>query len=276
MGQKLIEAKEIAESANRAKSEFLANMSHEFRTPLNHIIGFTELVVNKNFGDLNENQEEYLGDALQSSKHLLLLVNDILDLSKVEAGKLELEAADIDPRTLIDNSLIMFKEKSFKHSIELTSDVDHVPETIIADERKLKQILYNLLSNAVKFTPDGGKVCLTAKMVDCIVRPRLRSGDPGNLEIITGENGRDEVNGKKHRKCVKFSVSDTGIGIKPEDQDRIFSSFEQVDGSSSRRHQGTGLGLSLTQKLVELHGGRMWVESEGEGHGSTFSFMIPV
>jgi signal transduction histidine kinase len=154
--------------------------------------------------------------------------------------------------------------------------VDHVPETIIADERKLKQILYNLLSNAVKFTPDGGKVCLSAQLVDCIVRPGLRLEDPENLEIIAGENGRCEVNGKKHRKCVKISVSDTGIGIKPEDQKRIFSPFEQVDGSTSRRYQGTGLGLPLTRKLVELHGGRMWVESEGEGKGSTFSFIIPV
>jgi PAS domain S-box-containing protein len=272
----LIEAKEVAETANRAKSEFLANMSHEFRTPLNHIIGFTELVVDKKFGDLNEMQEEYLGDVLQSSKHLLLLINDILDLSKVEAGKLEVEASAINPRTLIDNSLIMFKEKSFKHGIELSSDVDHVPDAIIVDERKLKQILYNLLSNAVKFTPDGGKVRLSAQLVDCIVRPGLRSGDSESLEIIAGENGRSEINGRKHRKCVKFSVADTGIGIKAENQDRIFSPFEQVDGSSSRRYQGTGLGLSLTKKLVEVHGGKIWVKSEGEGKGSTFNFVIPV
>jgi PAS domain S-box-containing protein len=276
MEKALIEAKEVAETANRAKSEFLANMSHEFRTPLNHIIGFTELVVDKNFGDVNETQEEYLGDVLDSSKHLLLLINDILDLSKVEAGKLELEASGIDPRRLIDNSLIMFKEKSFKHGIELCSDVDHVPETIIADERKLKQILYNLLSNAVKFTPDGGKVCLSAKMVDCIVRPGLRSGDPENLQIIAGGNGVGEVNGKKLRKCVRFSVSDTGIGIKSEDQDRVFSPFEQVDGSSSRQYQGTGLGLSLTKKLVEVHGGKIWITSAGEGKGSTFNFIIPI
>jgi PAS domain S-box-containing protein len=272
----LIEAKEVAETANRAKSEFLANMSHEFRTPLNHIIGFTELVVDKKCGDLNETQEEYLDDVLQSSKHLLLLINDILDLSKVEAGKLELDASNINPRILVDNSLIMFKEKSFKHGIELSSDVDHVPETIIADERKMKQILYNLLSNAVKFTPDGGKVRLSAQLVDCIVRPGLRSGDSESLEIIAGENGRSKVNGKKHRKCVKFSVSDTGIGIKTENQDRIFSPFEQVDGSSSRRYQGTGLGLSLTKKLVEIHGGKIWMKSEGEGKGSTFNFIIPI
>jgi PAS domain S-box-containing protein len=272
----LKQAKETSEVASRTKSEFLANMSHELRTPLNHIIGFTELVVDKRFGDLNETQEEYLVDVLDSSKHLLLLINDILDLSKVEAGKLELEASGIDPRILIDNSLLMFKEKFFKHGIELSTDVDHIPETITADERKLKQILYNLLSNAVKFTSDGGKVCLSAKMVDCIVRPGLRSGDPESLQIIAGGNGMGEIKGKKHRKCVKFSVSDTGIGIKPEDQERIFSPFEQVEGSASRKYQGTGLGLSLTKKLVELHGGKIWVKSEGEGKGSTFSFSIPV
>jgi PAS domain S-box-containing protein len=276
MEKEFIEAKEVAETANRAKSEFLANMSHEFRTPLNHIIGFTELVVDKKFGEVNETQEDYLGDVLQSSKHLLLLVNDILDLSKVEAGKLELKASSIDPRILIDNSLIMFKEKSFKHGIKLSSDVDHVPETIIADERKLKQILYNLLSNAVKFTPDGGKVGLSAMVVDCIVRPGLRSGDPKDLQIIAGEDVRGEVNGKKHGKCVQFSVSDTGIGIKAEDQSRIFSPFEQVDGSTSRRYQGTGLGLPLTKKLVEIHGGKIWMKSEGDGKGSTFNFIIPI
>lgn len=205
-----------------------------------------------------------------------MLINDILDLSKVEAGKLELKASVINPSILIDNSLIMFKEKSLRNSIELSSDVDHVPETIMEDERKLKQIFYNLLSNAVKFTPDGGQICLSAQLIDCVVRPGLRSGDPGSLEIISGENGRGEVNGKKHKKCVKFSVSDTGIGIKSADQDRIFSPFEQVDGSNSRRFEGTGLGLPLTKKLIDLHGGRIWVESAGDGTGSTFSFIIPV
>ena len=170
----------------------------------------------------------------------------------------------------------MFKEKSLKGGIELSSDVDHIPEKIVADERKLKQVLYNLLSNAVKFTSGGGKVCLRAQLVDCLIRSGLRSGDPEGLKIIVGENGKGKVKGKKYRKCVKFSISDTGIGIKPGDQDRIFYPFEQVDGSTSRRYEGTGLGLPLTRKLVELHNGRIWVESEGEGKGSTFIFLIPL
>jgi len=152
---KLAMAKKAADSANRAKSEFLANMSHELRTPLNHIIGFTELVVDKNFGELNEVQEEYLNDTLKSSKHLLSLINDILDLTKVEARKLELEPSDVDLRTLLENSLTMIQEKALKHGIKLLIDMDGIPETIRADERELNQIMYNLLSNAVKFTPEG-------------------------------------------------------------------------------------------------------------------------
>jgi len=272
----LMQTKEAAEAANRAKSDFLANMSHELRTPLNHIIGFTELVRDKKFGDLNEDQEEYLDDALKSSRHLLSLINDILDLSKVEAGKFALEPTEVDPRTLIDNCLIMFKEKAMEHSIQLTSDVDHVPETITADERKLKQIIYNILANAMKFTPDGGIVSLRAQMGDCTIRPGQRWDDPANLRVIEGQIDNDNASNKNYKKCVYFSVSDTGIGIKQDDQDRIFAPFEQADGSSGRRYQGTGLGLPLTRKLVELHGGKIWVESEGEGKGSTFSFTIPI
>jgi PAS domain S-box-containing protein len=274
--KKLFEAKEIAEYASKAKSEFLANMSHEFRTPLNHIIGFTELVVDKNFGDLNETQDEYLNDVLDSSKHLLALINDILDLSKVEAGKMELALSDVNPTALAKNSLIMFKEKAFKHGIALSADVDSIPETITADARKLKQIIYNLLSNAMKFTPDGGQVRLSARIVDCIIRPGLRWGDPEDLQIIEDQINVDESAGAACKRCVEFSVSDTGVGIGKENQERIFTPFEQVDGSASRKYQGTGLGLSLTKKLVELHGGSIWVKSEGEGKGSTFSFSIPV
>jgi PAS domain S-box-containing protein len=276
MDQELRRAKEVAEVASKAKSEFLANMSHELRTPLNHIIGFTELVVDKNFGDLNGTQEEYLGDVLDSSKHLLLLINDILDISKVEAGKLKFEPSKVDLKTLLENSLVMFKEKTFKHGIDLSIAIDHIPETITADELKLKQILYNLLSNAVKFTPDDGKIVLTARMVDCVVRPGLRWEDSEELCIIEEHIDASKTVETECRKCVELSVSDTGIGIKSEHQEKIFDPFEQIDGSSSRKYQGTGLGLSLTKKFVELHGGKIWVESKGEGKGSTFSFTIPI
>jgi PAS domain S-box-containing protein len=272
----LIQAKDAAEASNRSKSDFLANMSHELRTPLNHILGFTELVVDKNFGDLNETQEEYLNDVLGSSRHLLSLINDILDLSKVEAGKFVLEPTVVDTESLLANSLIMFKEKTLKHGIQLSSNGGHVPETIIADERKLKQILYNLLSNAVKFTPDGGEIRLSARLVDCVVRSGLRWGDAEALQIVEVASEAGRPSGSETKRCVHFSVSDSGIGIKEVDRERIFGAFEQADGSSSRKYQGTGLGLSLTRKFVELHGGKIWVESGGEGKGSTFHFIIPL
>jgi signal transduction histidine kinase len=250
-------AKNIAEAANKAKSEFLANMSHELRTPLNHIIGFTELVLDKNFGELNEVQEDYLNDVHISSKYLLSLINDILDLSKVEAGKLALELGDLDPKILLENSLNMVKEKAMKHSILLSLDVDNLPKTITADERKLKQIIYNLLSNAVKFTPDGGEIRLKAELIS---ESEIRNSDSEGME---------------RQSAIKVSVSDNGIGLKVEDMERIFTPFEQADGSMNRKYQGTGLGLSLARKLVELHGGRIWGESEGEGKGSVFCFLIP-
>jgi PAS domain S-box-containing protein len=272
----LLQAKEVAETANLAKSEFLANMSHELRTPLNHVIGFTELVVDKHPGDLNETQEEYLTDVLSSSKHLLSLINDILDLSKVEAGKMEIKPSDVNLKMLVDNSLTMVKEKAMKHGIQLSADIKEIPEIITADERKLKQVIYNLLSNAVKFTPDAGTIRVETRAVDYSVRPGLRRRDPEDFRLIDPKSNKGEPAGTQLQKCVEFSISDTGIGITPEDMGRIFSPFEQVENSTSRRYQGTGLGLSLTKGLVELHGGIIWAESEGAGKGSIFRFIIPV
>ena len=237
-----------ARESDRMKSEFLANMSHELRTPLNHIIGFTELLIDKNFGELNETQAEYLNDIDGSGKHLLSLINDILDLSKVEAGKMELELSEINLKMLLENSLMMVREKAMKHRIQLTRDANGLPERIRGGERLLKQIMYNLLSNAVKFTPDGGSVHLTAGWEDGM------------------------ADGKK---WIRVTVADTGIGIKEEDLQRIFEPFEQVDNSVSRKYQGTGLGLSLARRFVELHGGKIWAESEGGGNGSRFHFIIP-
>ena len=261
----LLQAKETAEATNVAKSNFLANMSHELRTPLNHIIGFTELVVDKNCGDLNETQEKYLNDVRTSSLHLLSLINDILDLSKVENGKLELEPTDVNLKLLLENSLMMIKEKALKHGIQLSTDMNGLPETITADERKLKQILYNLLSNAVKFTPEGGSIRLVLKKVTGDERQmmNLKTPETQKLKIET-------------KDFIEISVIDTGIGLKPEDIELIFGAFEQVESSVSRKFQGTGLGLSLTRQLVELHDGRIWAESEGEEKGSAFRFVIPV
>ncbi len=267
----LTRAKEAAEAASRAKSEFLANMSHELRTPLNHIIGFTELVVDKQFGALNEAQEEYLNDALHSSQHLLSLINDILDLSKVEAGKLALEVTDVDLRMLLENSLTMVKEKALKHRIRLSVDMDGVPDTIQADERKLRQIMYNLLSNAVKFTPDGGAVTLSARPLSLQGGHWVTREGQDVLLPVGSEEGSMIQGG-----WMEILVQDTGIGIRREDLERIFDPFERVESLSGGRHPGTGLGLSLTRRLVELHGGRIWAESEGEGKGSKFIFVMPV
>jgi signal transduction histidine kinase len=266
----LIETREIAKSASRAKSDFLANMSHELRTPLNHIIGFTELVVDENFGDINDIQEEYLKDVLHSSRHLLSLINDILDLSKVEAGKLDLNPSNVNLKEILMNSLIMVKEKALKHGINVGTEISGVPETIRADERKLKQIMYNLLSNAVKFTPDRGVITVTARPVSVVSGHLVdREGRKVDLGAMQGE--RPLARGD----YVEISVGDSGIGIKQENLERIFQPFVQVESSSNRKYQGTGLGLSLTRSLVELHGGLIWAESKGENQGSSFHLVLP-
>ena len=230
------------EAASRHKSEFLANMSHELRTPLNAILGFSEVLAERMFGEVNEKQAEYLQDILSSGRHLLSLINDILDLSKVEAGRLELELGRFHLPTALDNALTLVRERATRHGITLTQTVDEGVGDIVADERKVKQILLNLLSNAVKFTPEGGRVGLTATAADGV---------------------------------ITIAVSDTGIGIAPEDQAAIFEEFRQVGRDDARTQEGTGLGLTLAKKFVELHGGRIWVQSQ-VGQGSTFSFTLPV
>ncbi len=238
-------AKQNAEIANKSKSEFLANMSHELRTPLNSVIGYSELLEDELFGELNQKQKKYVNNILVSGTHLLDLINDILDLSKVEAGKMSLEPKDIKIRHIIGNSVIMIKEKAFKHNIKIEQKIsDQVDEQkFIADERKLKQIMYNLLSNAVKFTPDGGKIAISCQIKN------------NNMQI---------------------SIADTGIGLSKKNLDKIFNKFEQIDSSFSKKYKGTGLGLSLTKQLVELHGGKIWVDSAGIDQGSTFTFSIPI
>ena len=260
--------RETAEEANRAKSEFLANMSHELRTPLNHIIGFSELLVDRQFGELNESQAEFLQDILNSSRHLLSLINDILDLSKVEAGKLELDLSEVAVDYLMESSITMVKEKAIKHSITLNTERHNCPDMITADERKLKQILFNLLSNAAKFTPDGGNIKLEAKRVN---------GNGGAASVSKVPSTLPDDGENTHKKeYLEFSVIDSGIGIQKEHQNKIFDPFEQADSSASRLYQGTGLGLSLTKRLVELHGGQITVDSDGKDKGSTFRFTIPI
>jgi signal transduction histidine kinase len=229
------------EVASQHKSEFLANMSHELRTPLNAVIGFSEVLRDRMFGDLNEKQAEYLSDIHASGQHLLSLINDILDLSKIEAGKMELELTDFHLPAALDNALTLVRERAGRHGIVLHASIDGRIEYIRADERKIKQVLLNLLSNAIKFTPEAGRIDVEAKPLS------------GSIEV---------------------SVSDTGVGIAPEDQQAIFEEFRQV-GTAAKRVGGTGLGLALSRKFIELHGGRIWVKSK-VGAGSTFSFTIPV
>ena len=229
------------ETASRHKSEFLANMSHELRTPLNAIIGFSEVLAERMFGEVNDKQAEYLGDIIESGRHLLALINDILDLSKIEAGRMELEPSEFHLPAVIDNTLTLMRERAGRHGIALVRTIDGRVGAICADERKVKQVLLNLLSNALKFTPDNGRITVRADVQD-------------------GE--------------LKVAVTDTGSGIAPEDQATVFEEFRQV-GAAAKRVEGTGLGLPISRKFIELHGGRIWVESE-IGKGSTFSFTLPL
>ncbi|HIJ82349.1 MAG TPA: PAS domain-containing sensor histidine kinase [Desulfuromonadales bacterium] len=267
----LLQAKAAAEAASAAKSQFLANMSHELRTPLNSVIGFTDVVLSKNFGPLNDAQIEYLGYVMQSSRHLLDLINDILDLSKIEADKMEIRLCNVIIRDLLNNCIAMLRETAAHRDVKLIEDFDAtIPVSVRGDERKLKQIIFNLLSNAIKFSPSGGIVTISGGIVT------ISAGNLTDAEKIP-EVIRDTLpaDGMLHRRYLSIRVSDTGDGLRPEDLERIFKPFEQADNSDTREFEGTGLGLSLTRKLLEMHGGTIWAESAGRGQGSTFSILIP-
>jgi signal transduction histidine kinase len=230
------------EVANKHKSEFLANMSHELRTPLNAIIGFSEVLSERMFGEINEKQADYLKDIHESGRHLLSLINDILDLSKIEAGRMDLEVSTFDLPTALSNAMTLVRERAQRHGIELSLEVDKRLGAFQADERKFKQIVVNLLSNAVKFTPDGGRV---------------------------------DVSARKHDGKIEVAVRDTGIGIAPQDHAAVFEEFKQVGRDYTKKAEGTGLGLTLTKRFVELHGGAISLES-ALGKGSTFTITLPV
>ncbi|HET7729581.1 MAG TPA: ATP-binding protein, partial [Usitatibacter sp.] len=228
-------------AANRHKSEFLTNMSHELRTPLNAVIGFSEVLEQGMVGALSERQAEFVRDIRESGRHLLALINDILDLAKVESGRMELDLSEYDLPASLLSALSLVRERAARHGLTLGLEVADGVGAIVADERKIRQVVLNLLSNAVKFTPDGGRVTVTARL-------------EGEMVVI--------------------AVADTGVGIAPEDQATVFEEFRQVGLDSARRQEGTGLGLALARRFVQLHGGTLWVTS-ALGAGSTFSFSLP-
>jgi signal transduction histidine kinase/CheY-like chemotaxis protein len=238
---KLQDSNRELQRVNSLKSEFLANMSHELRTPLNAIIGFSELLLDPTFGDLNQDQKGYTSDILSSGRHLLELINDILDLSKIEAGKMRLAREVFEVGPVVEEAMALLRVEAGRKNLRLTARVEDARAPVDADRSKIKQVMYNLLSNAVKFTPPGGEVALAT------------SADGGTLVV---------------------EVSDNGIGIRPEDQERIFEAFTQVDGSLARQYQGTGLGLTLVRRFVEMHGGRIAVWSRPD-EGSRFTVRIP-
>ncbi|MFN3395792.1 MAG: sensor histidine kinase [Thermodesulfovibrionales bacterium] len=248
--EKLEEAKAMAEAANKAKSEFLANMSHELRTPLNAIIGFSEALSEGLYGPLNEKQKEYIKDIERSGIRLLNTINDIIDVSRIEAGAFVLESTEFSLKELICSSEAIFSEKAKKHNIEMTYSVEEGLDIIKGDQRKLKQVLVNLISNSIKFTPDGGKVNVLARRAF-------------------------NTCGERDSEFIEIVVEDTGIGIDEKEIPKLFQAFQQLESPYQKRYEGTGLGLFLIKRLVEMMGGKIWVQSE-KGKGSKFTFVIPL
>jgi len=246
----ILRAKEEAERMSLAKSALLANMSHELVTPLNSVIGFSELLAEGGAGGLNEAQAQYVGHIVASGRRLLGLINDVLDLAKIEGGQLRLEPQAIDLGALLEEIAQPLAVQARERGIALRAQVEPGLPPVEIDPLRLRQVVFNLLGNAVKFTPAGGDVTLSAAA--------WHGATP---------NGRP---------AVRVTVADTGIGIAPGDRERVFDDFEQLDASYRRQQQGSGLGLALARRLVELHGGRIWVDSPGPGLGSTFSFVVPV
>jgi PAS domain S-box-containing protein len=286
MEKELKEARFAAEAANRAKSDFLSNMSHELRTPLSSIIGFSEIMLDMYFGPLNEKQKSYVVNIIESSHQLLSLINNILDLSKIEAGKMELRLTRFALKRVLEGALIMIEPKAASGNLALNFEFEvHSDIEIEADEEHLRHILLNLLSNAVKFTGNGGSVTVTVKREAGSVNP-LRGRQKARREA--GERqGSDQVENAPHltpfpsveRKGeggIEISVIDTGIGIKSEDMPKLFKEFSQLGSVYTKEYEGTGLGLAFTKKLIEMHGWKIWAESEGEGKGSAFRFVIPI
>jgi signal transduction histidine kinase len=265
--QELAAANEQLQAASRHKSAFLANMSHELRTPLNSILGFSQLLLDLTKGILPEKQARYLGHIQSSGQHLLQLISDILDLSKVEAGKFVLQPEPLNVATILDDILVIARGLANKKSqtIETAIAPDLLP--LEADPVRFKQILFNLLSNAVKFTPDGGTVRVTAHRVKWSISQCVDS--PAPIDRWTDRPIDSDGD------WLQIAVSDTGIGIKAEDMWRLFQEFVQLEATATKRHEGTGLGLALTKRLVEMHGGRIRAESEGQGKGSTFRILLP-
>jgi diguanylate cyclase (GGDEF)-like protein/PAS domain S-box-containing protein len=268
--QKVIERTKELEKANRElerssrlKSQFIATMSHELRTPLNSILGFSELLMDEVFGSLTEKQKRYVNNIYNSGNHLLQLINNILDIAKIESGKIELHYEGFSVQQAISEVEAVIKSLFDRKRQSLSINIEDNVSAIKADRIKFKQIFYNLLSNAVKFTPEGGSISVQARLTRDEGRGMM---DESSIDLASEASGRPS--------SIEISVTDTGIGIKKEDHERIFSEFEQVDSSFSRRYEGTGLGLALTKKLVELHGGEIFVESE-EGKGSTFTVILP-